>query len=292
MRILRVARTFWHHPLARRTGLVAAWLRLIRWQLAQRLMPNAMVLPLADDSVLLTERGSAGATGNWYFGLMEPQDMGFTLHLLRDDALFVDVGANVGVFTVLAAAAVGARSIAIEPVPATFARLRRNIAINQAGERVEAHQLGVSDRTGSLRFSLDLDAMNHVMQPGEAGAGSEVPVTTLDSLLADRAPTLIKIDVEGHEEAVLRGAVRTLSRPELLAVIMEVSGAGRADAGVAGRLIAQMAAHGFKPFGYDPFERRLFPFGGSENSVFIRDPEVILGRCRQAPRFRLINGSI
>lgn len=292
MGVLEIARTFWNHPLARRRGLPAACARMVRWQLAQRLMPGPMALPFVDGSVLVCERGMAGATGNWYFGLMEPPEMGLTLHLLRDNSLFVDIGSNIGAFTILASAAVGARSVAVEPVPATFARLQRNIAINRVTDRVEIRQLGVSDRPGRLRFSVGLDAMNHVMREDEPGPFVEVAVTTLDALIGDRAPTLIKIDVEGHEEAVLRGASQTLARPDVLAVIMEVCGAGRTDSNVAGRLIAAMAGHGFQPFEYDPFERKLTPFSGSLNCIFARDAAAVTARCREAPRFNLINGPI
>ena len=70
--------------------------------------------------MLIANAGMAGATGNIYVGLREFEDMAFLLHLLRPDDLFVDVGANIGSFTVLASGAVGARSLAIEPIERTF----------------------------------------------------------------------------------------------------------------------------------------------------------------------------
>ena len=71
-----------------------------------------------------------GATGNIYAGLHEFNDMAFCLHLLRSGDLFVDVGANIGSYTVLASKVAGANSITLEPVPQTFERLKRNVNIN------------------------------------------------------------------------------------------------------------------------------------------------------------------
>ena len=61
-----------------------------------------------------------GATGNIYTGLHEFEDMMFLLHLLRPGDIFVDAGANIGSYTVLASAVVGAKSISFEPVPPLF----------------------------------------------------------------------------------------------------------------------------------------------------------------------------
>ena len=114
--------------------------------------------------------------------------------------------------------------------------------------------------------------MNHVLVEGEDLPDADVPVMRLDDLVGQDVPTLIKIDVEGHELAVLRGASRTLRDARLLAVIMETNGSG-ARYGVADDvLIAVMRECGFAPFGYDPFQRRLkdsVPENG--NTVFVRD---------------------
>lgn len=79
-----------------------------------------------------------GATGNIYTGLHEFIDMAFCLHLLRPGDLFIDVGANVGSYTILASKVVGANSFTLEPVPETFKRLKRNININDIVSLVDA----------------------------------------------------------------------------------------------------------------------------------------------------------
>jgi len=65
-------------------------------------MPGPIALPFVGGSVLLAIRGMTGASGNWYCGLAEFEDMALVLHALRPGELFVDIGANVGAYSVLA----------------------------------------------------------------------------------------------------------------------------------------------------------------------------------------------
>ncbi len=282
----------WHHPL-NAGGRVAALWRVARWQLAARLMPGPMALPFVQGTFLLTARGMTGATGNWYCGLHEVNEMGFVLHLLRPGDHFLDVGANVGSYTVLAGGAVGARVTAVEPVPATFAHLQRNVALNGMGGRTRCCQFGLSEQPGTLRFSKDLDTVNHVLAEGEDLPAVEVPVTRLDDLVGQDVPILIKMDVEGHERAVLRGAQSTLADPRLLTVIMETNGSGSRYGVSDTELLDLMRGHGFAPCGYDPFRRCLVDgTGSSGNTVFVRDKAAVEARVGSAPVFRLVNGEI
>lgn len=292
MQSLRLLRYVWDHPLNAR-GRFAAIGRVIRWQIGSRLLPGAVALPYVEGTCLFTSRGMTGATGNWYCGLHEFAEMAFVLHVLRQDEHFVDVGANVGSYTVLAAGAVGARTTAVEPIPSTFEHLRRNVALNSLDERVRCRRIGLSDREGVLRFSSTLDTVNHVLAPGEDLPATDVPVATLDALVSNDVPVLVKIDVEGHERAVLSGGERTLADSRLLAVIMETNGSGARYGVTDDELVAIMSRHGFAPCGYEPFARRLTagrPTGG--NTVFVRNGDAVNQRLRTARRYALINGSI
>jgi FkbM family methyltransferase len=179
------------HPLNRPARLQAIR-RFASWQIASRLLPGAAALPFVAGTRLLTEQGMTGATGNWYCGLHEVDEMGFVLHMLRPESLFMDVGANVGSYTVLAAGAVGATVIAVEPLPSTFAKLQRNIAYNNLTQRVEAQCCGLSEAEGELVFTSGLDTMNRIALPGETLPTVKVPVRTMDDVCAGRVPCVLR----------------------------------------------------------------------------------------------------
>lgn len=284
-------RFVWTHPL-NANGRLKAVGRVVRWQVGSRLLPGPIALPFVGDTRLFVTRGMAGATGNWYCGLHEAAEMGFVLHALRPTDLFLDVGANVGSYTVLAAGAVGARVTAAEPIPATFQNLVRNVELNGLRDRARCEQVGLSEQSGSLRFTDDLDTVNHVVSGTEEG-GTEIPVTTIDGLTGSDTPTIIKIDVEGYELPVVRGGHRTLADERCLAVILETNGSGARYGVDDSEIVAVMARHRFDPFGYDPVGRRLSRgTTGGANTIFIRDVTAVETRIRHAPRYRLVNGSI
>lgn len=268
--------------------------RFARWQLASRLMPNAIEFPFVETTSLFATRGTTGATGNWYCGLHEFNEMAFLLHALRPTDHFCDVGANIGSYSVLSAGVVGAQTTAIEPLPSTFENLKRNLKLNGLNKRVHSWQGGLSNQSNTLMFTNDLDTANHVLANDENRTCTEVPVTTMDKLLWESPPAIIKIDVEGHELSVLKGAPRTLSNPHLLAVIMETNGSGKRYGLSDEGLYEVMSRYGFDSFTYCPFTRQIIKNESHSegNTIFIRDTEVINERIKSAPRFKLVNGII
>src|SRR5947207_9346885 len=93
LRLLRTLKFIWNHPISsgnRRAAIV----RYARWQIGTRLLGAPVLMPFVESTQLLCERSMTGATGNLYCGLHEFGDMGFLLHFLRREDLFVDVGAN------------------------------------------------------------------------------------------------------------------------------------------------------------------------------------------------------
>lgn len=267
--------------------------RILRWQLNSRLFPCDSALPFVDGTRLLVGRGMTGASGNWYCGLHELEEMAFTLHALRPGDFFLDVGANVGSYTVLAAGASGADVLAVEPVPDTFRRLRNNVLLNDLEERVECLNVALGAEEGELRVSRGLDAMNHVLAPGEDMEAAVVPALTLDLLCADRVPTMVKIDVEGYEAAVVQGGRVTLADSAVRAVVMETNGSGERYGCDEQRLMDEMRGLGFVACVYDPFNRKL-DAGESDagNTIFVRDLAQTAATVGAAPRFQLVNGSI
>lgn len=230
---------------------------------------------------------AAGSVGKCAkFGLGEFADMLFTLTMLRPNDLFADVGANAGVYTVLASKVVGCKSVSAEPVPLTFSLLSKNIEANAIQDKVDRRQVGVGSKPDHLRFTAALWSFGHVAEDGDEDT-VEVPVEPLDSILAGRVPTVIKIDVEGFEAEVVKGAASTLANPECKAVLIELAeditryGASGQD------VIDTMTALGFEAYWYVPEHRHLVPAGrsgpGHWNKVFVRDLPFVQDRLRTAP---------
>lgn len=294
--LLNTLKFILEHPLNRQQK-GRAIRRWINWQLGSRLVPGPVAVNFVNQTMLLVSPGMTGATGNVYAGLHEFHDMAFALHLLRPDDLFVDVGANVGTYTVLAAS-VGARSISIEPVKRAFDQLMLNVHLNDIRERVDARNIGVSSKSGRLKFTTALDTVNHVANGnGDSAMPScEVEVDTLDHVVNGLGPVLMKIDVEGFETEVVAGANDVLSNKALLAVIMELNGSGRRYDYDEDELYTRMIKYGFATYSYDPYKRSLEELNGKNsgagNTLFVRDVEVVRQRLQSAPSFTVLDESL
>lgn len=272
--INRLIRYAMAHPIGERQRLRTI-ARIVRWQIRSRFASDGIEHHWIGGSRLIVSQGMTGATGNLYFGLHEFADMGFILHCLRPGELFIDVGANIGSFSVLAAKVVGSDVIAFEPDAATAGHLARNIDANGVADKVTIMRTALGDQIGELWFTSGQDTINHVVdQPGDGVI--KVPVETLDNVLAGRSPVVIKIDVEGHEPAVLAGAQRTLANPSLLAIEVETVTDGIGE---------MMRHHGFVQRYYDPFSRALTqsPAHQANNSLYVRDELALANRLRAAP---------
>src|SRR4029077_6652553 len=103
---------------------------------------------------LAVRGGMTGATGNIYVGLNEFVDMMLPLHFLREGDLFLDIGANVGSYTVLASGICRAVTWAFEPDPGTIRNLKRNIAINSLEPLVTIYELALGSAEGEVPFTV------------------------------------------------------------------------------------------------------------------------------------------
>ncbi len=208
---------FWKHPLWRQSHW-SPFLRFARLQAAFALGKREARLPWLEGLQLPVTQGDSGLTGNYYLGLQEFKDMAFALHLLREGNLFVDVGANLGSYSLLAAGSAGATCLAFEPVPATYERLQSVMAINQLTARVMVRNLALAsaeqvEAGRRLAFSADRDCYNSFVEDSYPGDKIYVSIDTLDAQCRGLEPVLIKIDVEGFEADVLAGAGDTLGLP-------------------------------------------------------------------------------
>jgi FkbM family methyltransferase len=283
---LKYLREILRHP-ANQGEPIRTLVRYLGWNVGRRLLGDAefAIRLVAGRQVILSNKENY-ATLAFTCGLYDFEDMLFVLHFLRAGDVFGDFGANVGLYSVLAGIR-DAKVLAVEPVPDTFVRLKRNLAFN--GVSGVPLNCGLSDHVGTLSFTTQHGGMNRVVRKGET-ATIEVGVATADVVAeqAGLAPNLLKIDVEGFEYPLLSGG-RRLLQESVQVIIIELNGSGRrygfADEDVD-RLLVDA---GFGPFAYDPLSRTLSARPGLNrrglNTLYVREDCVESARekLRSAP---------
>lgn len=195
----------------------------------------------------------------------EPETVAWIERCVQPGDVFCDIGANVGAYSLIAAAR-GAQVVAIEPSPTTFAALCRNIVLNGFEERVTPIHAALGPRTEVVRFafkSLDPGAADH---DGLTGGAEAFPLLCyrLDELVerfALPAPAHIKIDVDGAEAAVISGMTGLLAAEGVKSVLVEIDENEPASRNVAARL---------GEFGFRARERRERQWRGQFNTIFER----------------------
>jgi FkbM family methyltransferase len=270
------------HPLTRRQRIKALG-RIAGWQIKSRLHDEVIVSWIGDQKLAI-RRGMTGATGNIYAGVHEFPDMMFLLHFLKSGDLFLDIGANVGTYTVLASGVCKAKTWAFEPDPETVLSLKRNIEINNLQDLVTVHELALGATEREVAFAVGLDTVNRV------AIGIQrcrlVHQRPLDALLSDVEPSFAKLDVEGYEEEVLRGGQTLLGKETLQAIELET---------VTPDVLEMLSLHGFVRMFYDPFTRFLSTEPvcmQSCNALFIKNVSFVNSRVSQSPKVRVLNFSI
>jgi FkbM family methyltransferase len=195
-----------------------------------------------------------------FTGQYEPQETALLRQLLGPGQTFVDVGANWGYFTFLAAALTGpaGRIVSLEPDPRLFALLQANLRHNGLG-RVTALPVAAADRADTLRLAgFDAAGGNwgqSRLANADAAASFLVPTTLLDAAL-DRlgvvAIDVLKMDIEGAEDLALRGMADGLSRHRYRHVLLEVHPALLAERGrTFEQTVAPLTAAGYRPWRID-----------------------------------------
>jgi FkbM family methyltransferase len=225
----------------------------------------------------------------YYFGLWEPHVGGLLQRRLKPGDVVIDVGANIGYMTLLAASLVGrtGRVISIEAADATFQKLKANVERNAFGWVRVIHG-AVTSEPGTVKLFHSPESntgMTSIMKDFGHGA-EEVRGGPLDLWVSDddlRRVRLIKIDVEGAEIGVLEGIARLLDKlPNSVELICEIS-PSLSDGGQLLRLMDQFQAAGFRFFelphdtmeGYfHPVTSRAKPLSGP----ITRRTELVISR--------------
>ncbi len=157
-------------------------------------------------------------------GNFELNEINFLKKFLKKEDYFLDIGANIGLFSINASRIIGenGKIISFEPSPVTFSRLKENIELNKF-TNVDIRNIGISDKKGELTLNISetghdaWDTFATNIDKKMFNNSATVPVHTLDDELKEidkERISLVKIDVEGWEKFVLNGAKEFLTKYE------------------------------------------------------------------------------
>ncbi len=192
------------------------------WQVWKRLVRTPVVVPLFNGFRFRAYPGCHVSSAALYSRIPNFRCLSF-LRKHIEKGTFVDIGANVGLISLLLADQIQ-HAILFEPNPVAAVRARENLALNHLG--FEVHELALSDQAGvvELENAGGVDSCNRTVAGFTTSAPTiSVQRDTLDGFMAERGAlpppiSAVKIDVEGHENSVLRGMLRFLEthRPRLV----------------------------------------------------------------------------
>jgi FkbM family methyltransferase len=180
-----------------------------------------------DGATVILNPNDPVVSGALALRVYEQTETRFFKSVCKPGMTFIDVGANIGLYTALALPRIGStgRVVALEPDRESFEYLRKTVIANHA-DNVSCIRKAAADHSGVMKlFVSENNRGDNRLYDNELATGSyEVEVASLDLLLKDEGITaadLVKIDVQGFEGRVLRGMRETIARSPNLTILME-----------------------------------------------------------------------
>jgi FkbM family methyltransferase len=213
----------------------------------------------------------------YYFDYHEPEAFGFLERWIEPGMTFFDIGANIGVYALFASKRVGPRGkvVAFEPQAQTFSRFLENIRINEitnitpepfAVGSIEGYVAMVCDIDSSKSHTRMANLSDHIIYDNPKTYQCEC--ISLDKYLCAHAIErldYIKIDVEGFEFEVLRGAVQTLERFKPPIIQVELVDEFQRRNGSSPRMVCDFLwRFNYRPFQFDEQSSKIAPLSGSK----------------------------
>ncbi|MBB1284685.1 FkbM family methyltransferase [Flavisolibacter sp. BT320] len=200
----------------------------ILWQVYKRTVGLPLVSKLDNGASFILLPNSTNSTGNIYVKTYEAEYIYFLRKQVERGGVLLDIGAHMGLYTLLLKDRFSA-GYCFEPAGDNFRALRNNMALNELTNVFECINMAVSNMNGeaSLEITGAYSGMNGLTDRTGSAATVTVKTTTVDSFVKERdieeKITLIKIDTEGHEVNVLKGARETLRNNPATLVLFENS---------------------------------------------------------------------
>ncbi|MDP1588734.1 MAG: FkbM family methyltransferase, partial [Prosthecobacter sp.] len=253
----QLVKRIWRAP-GNRERRVQVLLRSVLWLVNKKTLRRPLTLRVFGDLKLRCHPDSIIALHVVQRGEFHDWDTAkFITGFLHEGDTFIDVGANIGIYTLPASSIVKhGQVVAVEPSAKNRGRLEENFLLNGiTSVRIEACALGENE--GEMAF-CDADALAHVEL---AGNGPKVPVRTLDSILPEGETTLLKVDVEGFELSVFKGAENAMRAGRLPVILFEMNRSHERYGVTEADIFGFLRSRGYQIARYEHDARQLVTHG-------------------------------
>jgi FkbM family methyltransferase len=249
-----IAGAIWRHPASRRRR-VRRLANFLAWQFVKRVFKRPVVIRFHNQRLKCYPDSTSTSAALYFSGYPDYWEMKFLQAYLRPGDHFLDVGANTGVYSILASAYIGPAGHidAFEPVERTAARIEEQAALNGL-DHLRVHRFAVCDADGELEFGYSgSDAMMHLQRTGEhAQDALRVSSIRLDTFEPYAQYALGKMDIEGAEPLALAGAQERLRQANPPVWLLELAGYSTLYGVSSDEVVQRLAEAGFECAVFNP----------------------------------------
>ena len=207
-----------------RTLLTIFW-----WKINQLFLHWPMIVPFPLSLRCIAYPDSSRGSLLVYVGFPDTAEFSFLRKYIKKGDTCIDVGANIGEYSLLFAALSQSQNIfSFEPVFHIAARCKENVILNNFEKNIHLHTEVICDKNGSILFSAQAESeLSHISKAATTSSdGKKLPAITLDSFISQQKLSkvdLLKIDVEGAEGLVFVGAKKSLQNGVIKAILVEIN---------------------------------------------------------------------
>ncbi|MFN0111793.1 MAG: FkbM family methyltransferase [Blastocatellia bacterium] len=260
LQAIKLFSEIWTHP-ANRKAPYQALINAIHWQITKRMTGRPSDISYHGLKLRCYPDSHSASRAVYFSGLPDYREMRFILDFLRPGDQFIDVGANIGLYTLLALSAVGPTGYvhSFEPNPTVVRVLNESLQLNSA-DNVAVHEIGLADTEGVVAFSMtEDDCTAHIVEQSASSARTEIPIGRLDRILDSVPYAMAKFDIEGYEPFAIRGASRLLQEHNPPVMLIEMAGYSERYGITTPDFIAELEQLGYFIAIYHPDSRELQP---------------------------------
>jgi FkbM family methyltransferase len=255
----RITGAIWTHP-ANRHRRVRSLANLVGWQFVKHVLKRPVIIGFHGKRLRCYPDSTSTSAALYFSGYPDFWEMKFLQAYLRPGDHFLDIGANSGVYSILASAYIGTQGVidAFEPIDRTAKRIEAQAALNGL-QQLRVHRLAVSDRDGRLEFGYSgNDATMHVRRSGEHSQGGQhVASIKLDTFTPYQRYAAGKMDIEGAEPFALAGATQRLREANPPVWLLELAGYSTCYGVSSEQVVDSLAKAGFDCAVYQPDTRTV-----------------------------------